>query len=182
MDPFIGQIMPWPIDYAPEGWVFCNGQILPIAQYQALFSLIGTIYGGDGRTTFALPDLRGRVVVGAGDGPTTSPYQLGQTGGVETVALNLAQMPAHVHASSGIPAYSGTGDAAVVPSPTASPARIAGSGMGVFLGSYSTNSNTTLEAGAPTGSTGQNQQHENRQPYLAVNYIIALNGIYPPRQ
>jgi microcystin-dependent protein len=180
-DPFIGQIMPWPIPFEPVGWAFCDGRLLQIQQYSPLFALIGTRYGGNGTTTFALPDLRGRVVLGAGDGPSTSPYNLADTGGAEQVALAATQMPAHSHTSSGIPAYAGAGDPATAPSPAASPARIPGTGMGVYLGSYSSNSNTSLKPGADTGLAGQGQQHENRQPYIALNFIIALEGVWPPR-
>src|SRR5262245_44407760 len=106
MDPFIGQLMLVPYNFAPRGWALCNGQILPIAQNTALFSLLGTTYGGNGQTTFALPDLRGRVPISSGQGPGLSNYDLGEVGGVETVTLTTTQMPAHGHpvsANSGDP-------------------------------------------------------------------------------
>ncbi len=100
MEPYIGQIQAFGFNFAPVGWAQCNGQLLPIAQYQALFSLLGTTYGGDGQTTFALPDLRGRSIVHYGSGPGLSPVQLGQNGGHETVTLTINQLPSHNHAVS----------------------------------------------------------------------------------
>jgi microcystin-dependent protein len=114
MEPFIGQIMMFGGSFAPRGWAFCEGQLLPISQNAALFSILGTTYGGDGRSTFALPDLRGRVAIHPGSGPGLSNYRLGEKGGVESVALNVNQIPAHSH---GISASNGTADSA---DPTAS--------------------------------------------------------------
>jgi len=180
-EPFIGQIMPWPVNFAPRNWAFCEGQILAINEFTSLFSLIQTTYGGDGVTNFKLPDLRGRVIVGMGQGPGLSNYPLGAMGGYEHVGLSSVQIPSHAHTSSGIPANSGDATVDVVPGPTAVPARVAGSGRGEYVASYSTTADTTLMPGANTGDAGGGQQHENRQPLLVINYIIALEGIYPSR-
>ena len=175
MEAFIGTIMAWPIAWAPEGWALCQGQTLNISQHQALFSLLGTTYGGNGTTTFALPNLAGRVIIGVGQGAGTSNYQLGQAGGVETVALSANQLPAHNHS---IPAN--TNPAGIsTPSATAvlSQAVTEDTGEGCKL--YTTAAaNSSI---APTGIAGQNAAHPNVQPYLALNYIICLNGLYPPR-
>lgn len=175
MDMYMGTIIAWPINFAPRGWMLCQGQILQIAQYSALFSLLGTTYGGDGRTTFALPDLRGRVPVGAGQGSGLSNYQMGQIGGAETVTLTDAQMPAHTHAQ---PAST---KAATVGQP--GPSTVPGAyekERGVYYNIYSPQSdaNTTL---APAGVAGGSQPHSNMQPYIALNYIICVEGIYPTR-
>ena len=166
MEPFIGEIRLVPFNFAPRGWAICDGQLLPINQNQALFALLGTEYGGDGRTTFALPDLRGRVALGAGQASSGSSYALGATGGQETVALTMRQLPGHshaVHASSG---------AATTKNPaTAFPAG---------GGAYAAQRNVRMKA-AMIGQTGGGEWHENRQPYLCLNYIIALQGIFPAR-
>lgn len=165
-EPFLGQIMIVPYNFAPRGWAFCAGQILPIAQNTALFSLLGTTYGGNGQTTFALPDLRGRVPLGAGQGPGLSNYTLGQVSGTEAETLIISQMPAHTHS---VKCSSDDAD-------TAKPADN-------FFGnapSYSTTSDTTMDA-AVVGNTGGSQPHNNIQPYLTLNFVIALEGIFPSR-
>jgi microcystin-dependent protein len=164
MDPFIGEIRLVSFNFAPKGWALCAGQLLPINQNQALFSLLGTYYGGDGRTTFALPDLRGRIPVGAGEPPAGSSYPLGATGGQETVGLTTGQLPAHAHA------VNASSAAATKKSPAA--AFPAGGGA------YAAEQNVRMKA-AMIGRTGGGEGHENRQPYLSLNYIIALQGIYP---
>jgi microcystin-dependent protein len=169
-DPFIGEIRLFPYDFAPRGWAFCNGQVLSISQNTALFALIGTIYGGDGRTTFALPDLRGRVAVSSGQGPGLSSYALGEGGGEEKVSLAEDQMPSHQHQ---MPVNA-----------TSSGSR---SPNNRYLGRVSTG---TAYAAAPSGKTlnpqaitpvGGGQPHENRPPHLTLNYCIALEGIFPAR-
>lgn len=157
-------------NFAPRNWAFCDGQLLPIAQNTALFSLLGTTYGGDGRTTFGLPDLRGRVPLhdGSGTGPGLSSYSLGQQGGLETVTLTAQQIPPHNHLqacssddpNSGSPA--GNFPAAVSPP------------------IYSSGANAAM-ANTAVGNAGGGQQHENRQPYLAINFCIALQGVFPSR-
>ncbi len=169
-EPFIGEIDLVAFDFAPKGYAVCQGQILSIQQNQALFALLGTTYGGNGVQTFALPDLRGRRIISSGQGPGLSPYSLGQVGGEETVTLTVPQMPAHTH----LPLASSAPAAVLSPS-------------GSFWGSVS---GTSLFSTAPTpaamapaaiGSTGGGQPHDNMQPYLVMNYIIALNGIFPSR-
>jgi microcystin-dependent protein len=173
IDQFIGEIDLVPFNFPPRGWAFCDGQLLPINQNQALFSLLGTTYGGDGRTTFALPDLRGRspVHVGGGAGPGLSPIALGEVGGVEVVTLNTGQIPAHNHMVN-VSAANGTSDN---PNNTI-PGRNA-SGVPDYS-SAAPNAQMAPGAIAPTGG---NQPHENRSPYLGLNYIIALEGIFPSR-
>jgi microcystin-dependent protein len=165
-EPFIGQLMLVPYNFAPRGWALCNGQILPIAQNTALFSLLGTTYGGNGQTTFALPDLRGRVPISSGQGPGLSNYSLGEVGGVESVTLNVNQMPAHNHT---IACHSGDPN-------DSSPANSLPAGGG----SYNTAANASMAQGMAS-SAGGNQPHENRHPYLVLNWIIALEGIFPSR-
>ena len=167
-EPFIGEIRLFPYTFAPRGWAFCHGQVLPIAQHTALFALLGTTYGGNGTVTFALPDLRGRVPVSAGQGPGLGEYFLGETGGAEQVALRVAQLPAHAHRM----AVNATSSAADSPDDR-------------FLGrtpresTYAaTSDGRRLNPGAITRSGG-GQPHENRPPHLVLNYCIALEGIFP---
>lgn len=164
MDPFIGEIRLVAFTFAPKGWAFCAGQLLPINQNQALFALLGTAYGGDGRTTFALPDLRGRVAVGMGESATGTDYPLGGSGGLESVKVTVGQLPSHSHA---VRANSG-------PSTTKNPV----ASVPAFGGAYAATQNAAMN-GAMLGNKGGGQAHENRQPYLSLNYIIALQGIFP---
>lgn len=168
-DPFIGNIRIFAGNFAPRGHAFCAGQLLPISQYDALFALIGTIYGGDGQTTFALPDLRGRAPMHFGQGPGLPNYVIGQAFGSETVTLTSAQLPAHTH-SLGASSAPGSG---------AGPA-------GAVWAQSSAGQNYAASAGTPMNAglvsvAGGNQPHENMPPSLAVNFIIALEGIFPPR-
>ncbi len=164
-EPFLGSILLFAGNFAPKGWAMCDGQILPISQNTALFSILGTTYGGNGTSNFALPDLRSRVPIGFGQGPGLSPYVEGQTGGVESVILTSGQLPGHQHVQPASNADEGTNrpNGAV-------PAR-----GGVYAAS------SDGSALAPTSIVGSNQAHENVQPYLAMNYIIALQGIFPSR-
>lgn len=173
-DPFLGQIIMFGGNFAPRGWALCDGQLLPISQYSALFSILGTTYGGDGRTTFALPDMRGRVSIHAGNGPGLSDYQLGQKGGSETNTLTTNQLPSHNHH---LNIYNGQGS-----SPEGSNKTLAGTGTTVPPeGTWTDNSpNATAESNA-VASTGGGQPVNNIQPYLTVNYIIALQGVFPSR-
>jgi microcystin-dependent protein len=164
MDTFIGEIRLVAFNFAPKGWAICAGQLLPINQNQSLFALLGTYYGGDGRTTFALPDLRGRVAVGAGQAPAGSDYPLGAAGGEETVKLTTRQLPAHAH-----PVQASSAAAT-----TKSPAAAFPAGGGAYAASQ----NVRMKP-AMIGRTGSGDQHENRQPYLGLTYIIALQGIFP---
>jgi len=174
MDPFIGQIILFAGNYAPQGWAFCNGQLLPIASYTALFSILGTTYGGNGVNNFALPDLRGRAPIHFGQGLGLSPYALGETGGVETVTLNAIQMPAHTHSVA--PAASSQKGNQGNPVGNV-PAVLSAQGRNEEM--YANAPNGSM-APVNTSSAGNGQPHENRQPYLAMNYIIALNGVFPP--
>lgn len=172
MEPFIAEIKLFAGNFAPLGWAFCEGQLLPINQNQALFSLLGTNYGGDGRTTFALPDLRGRVSVHPGAGPGLSQYRLGEKGGAETITLTAQQMPAHSHS---LNANTENGDTSDTPGSSLADTRGRDND---YMKSGAVN---TAMSASSIGSAGDGQAHENRQPYLAINYIIALQGIFPSR-
>ena len=164
MEPFLGEIRLVPFNFAPRGWAICAGQLLPINQNQALFALLGTTYGGNGQTTFALPDLRGRVAIGAGQAAGGSSYPLGGTGGEEAVKLTTGELPGHAHA------VHASSAAATTKNPSA--AFPAGGGA------YAPQRNVRMNP-AMIGRTGRGEAHENRQPYLSLNYIIALQGIFP---
>lgn len=166
-DPFIAEVRMVACNFAPAGWALCNGQILPISENEALFNLIGTTYGGDGVSTFGLPNFQGNVPVCMGSGAGGSSYVIGETGGQNQVTLTTAQLPAHVHpiGASGVAASTNT------PSPAVS--------LGVA---------STAAYGAPVNmgamgsqSVGGNQPHENQQPYLPLTFIISLFGIFPSR-
>ena len=163
--PFVGEIAIFAGNFAPSGWAFCDGQLLAIAEYDTLFSLIGTTYGGDGESTFALPDLRGRAPLGQGNGTT-----LGEMAGVETVALSILQLPAHTHPLA----------ASSLPGTTASPVGAVPADNGAGAGQYTASATGLVtQPDQNLGPVGGNQPHDNRQPYLVVNYIISLFGIYP---
>jgi microcystin-dependent protein len=157
-----------PYNFAPQGWAFCNGQIMSIAQNSALFSLLGTTYGGNGQTTFALPDLRGRVAISSGQGPGLQNYSLGEVAGSESVTLLSTQMPAHTHLVG-----ASTGSAQATPD-NAFP------GSDTSTQIYDLAASTTMNP-QMIQPAGGSQPHENRQPYLVLNYIIALQGVYPSR-
>jgi microcystin-dependent protein len=169
--PFVGQIIAVGFNFAPDGWLPCNGQLLPISQYDVLFNLIGTTYGGDGQTNFALPNLNGRVAVNQGAGPGLSNYVIGQQGGSESVTLTAGQNGGHAHL---LRASSQTGSTNV-PGTTVA---LAQSGQ-TLVDMYGTGATNTTLSGASIGLAGGNQPHENRQPFLTINYIIAWAGIYP---
>jgi microcystin-dependent protein len=171
MEPFIGQIMMVGFNFAPEGWAKCDGQLLSINQNQALFSLLGTQYGGDGETTFGLPDLRGRVPMHAGNGPGIPNHPIGQKAGEETTTLSLAQIPAHNHPVD-ITTSSAEGDTALPGGHS-----LAKSGSG----GYTTQATDTLLGGATSANAGSGQAHSNMQPYATVNFVIALVGIFPSK-
>jgi microcystin-dependent protein len=175
MDPFIGQIMLVGFNFAPRGWAFCDGQLFPIAQNSALFSLLGTTYGGNGTTHFALPDLRGRVPLGMGQGPGLTNRTIGEMSGVETVALAQSQMPTHTH-SMGVSSQNATaplGNGLVL-------ARSIDANGDAVKSAVSTSADTLLSAQS-IAPAGGNLPHQNMQPYTAMSYIIALEGIYPTR-
>jgi microcystin-dependent protein len=187
LQPYLSQIAPFGFGFAPKGWAPCAGQLLPINQNQALFALLGTTYGGDGRTTFALPDLRGRVAIGAGQGAGLSGYVIGQTGGSESITLGLTQMAAHTHAidASALTATEKCrGAAGNQRTPVGDVPAIEAAGVTATYSNAipdaSMNSGAVAMGGNVTsGIAGQGVAHENRQPYLAVTYCIALQGVFP---
>jgi microcystin-dependent protein len=170
-DPFIGQIQPFGFNFAPRGWAMCDGQLLPISSHSALFSLLGTFYGGDGRTTFALPDLRGRACLHLGSGPGLSPRTIGQKFGNESTTLGLSNLPSHTHA---LMAKDRKGNQQ---SPSGHVLAIDNGGD--FI--YTSEAPDVSMAGASVGSTGNSQAFNNMQPALVVNWCIALVGVYPSR-
>lgn len=172
-DPFLAEIRIFPFSFAPNGWAFCNGQLLPISQNTALFALLGTFYGGDGKSTFALPDLKGRIPLQPGIGQGQSPHELGEMGGAETVTLLPSEMPVHLHTMSALP------ETATVQAPAAGRA-IARSQN---TSAYQNNTTQALEAMASEtlALTGGSFPHNNLQPYLTLNFCIALFGEFPAR-
>lgn len=168
--PYLGEINLFAGNFAPNGWALCNGQLLPIAQNQALFSLLGTTYGGDGQVTFRLPDLRGRVAIHRGQGPGLSPRSLGAWGGLESWALNPEELPVHTHI---VRCSAATAN-------VANPAGLVPARNAASIPQWGTTVDATMGAGAIM-PTGGGQAHQNMQPYLVLNYIIALQGIFPSR-
>jgi|SRR5581483_7749037 len=165
--PYVGEIRIFAGNFAPAGWMFCDGQLLPISENETLFNLIGTTYGGDGQSTFALPDLRGRLPLhqGTGGGGT---YQLAEAGGAETVVLTINQIPSHSHTALASPNNASTADASgvVAQTPTYTP----------YISGVTP---TTPMATAAIASTGGSLPHNNFQPYQCLNYIISLFGVFP---
>lgn len=166
-NPFLGQILLVPYNFSPRFWAFCNGQLLSIAQNTALFALLGTTFGGNGQTTFALPDFRSRVPIHPGQGPGLSPYVLGQQGGSESVTLTLPQMPMHNHTLS---ANTSAANDTLPNNKFFSEGSI-----------YTSNAANAVMNPATIGVSGGSQPHPNIQPYLCINFIIALQGIFPSR-
>lgn len=174
-EPFVGEVRMFAGNFAPRGWAFCDGQLLAVSQNDALFSLLGTIYGGDGRTTFGLPDLRGRIPIHAGSGPGLSPRRLGAKAGSENETLTVNQLPSHRHD------WKATTTSASNRSPVGSP----------DTHSYAQPINTMVyRDGSPAlanmntamvSNTGGSRSHSNLQPFLCIHFIIALFGIYPSR-
>lgn len=178
MEPFVGEICLLPFNFAPRGWALCQGQLMPISQNTALFSLLGTTYGGDGKSTFALPDLRGRAAVSAGQGPGLSSYSLGETTGTPTVTLLAPEMPLHTHALTGT--LKASNSPAGATSPTggvfATP-----SGRDEYTEGPGTISLAADLIGGVSDGAGGNNAHSNMMPFLAINYCIALTGVFPQR-
>ncbi len=169
-EPFVGEIRMFAGNFAPRGWAFCDGQLLAVSQNDALFSLLGTIYGGDGRTTFGLPDMRGRIPIHAGSGPGLSPRRLGAKFGSENETLTVNQLPSHTHP------FQASGDLADQSDPTNN---LPGNSPSIDLyreGSPVINLNT-----AAVTNVGGSRSHTNLMPFLCINFIIALFGIYPSR-
>jgi len=177
--PYLGEMRLFAGNFAPRGWAFCNGQSLSISQNDALFALIGTIYGGDGQNTFNVPDLRGRVPLNQGQGPGLSTYTIGQVAGVETVTLSTAQMPAHSHA---LNATTATGSVTTPGSSVmlATPVE-AGVKTSLYVVPGTSAVNQAPMAPQSIGPVGGGQPHENMMPFQSINYIIALEGIFPSR-
>ncbi|MGK7909047.1 MAG: phage tail protein [Synechococcus sp.] len=175
-DPFIGEIRIFAGNFAPRDWAFCDGSLLQVDQNTALFSILGTTYGGNGRTTFGLPDLQGRVPMHAGTGPGLTQRRLGEKGGAETQAFTDAQMPSHTHAEVAVPQNRRTSSGTTTPTNHA---------LGLIDDSqdiYGDPNNLVAMASASIASTGGgSESRSNMQPFLAVNYVIALTGTYPQR-
>ena len=170
-EPFVGEIRMFAGNFAPRGWAFCEGQLLAVSQNDALFSLLGTIYGGDGRTTFGLPDLRGRLPIHAGSGPGLSPRRLGAKAGAESVTLTVNQLTSHSHE------WRAFSETATVNTPKNN--RLAATTAAI----YKNTSGSTIEQlnSNSMSDIGGSQSHTNLMPFLCVNFIIALFGIYPSR-
>jgi microcystin-dependent protein len=169
-DPFVAEIRIFPFNFAPKGWAFCDGQILPLSQNTALFSLLGTTYGGDGKSNFALPNVQGNAPMHPGQGPGLSLHDLGEIGGSETVSLLESEIPAHSH-----PLMASKSDA--IDTNTANELFAKGIGIGMYAapGPLTTLADTVIPP------AGGDQPHNNFQPYLTLNFCIALQGVFPPR-
>lgn len=185
-DPFIGQIVLFGGNFAPRNWAFCDGQLVAISQNSALFSILGTTYGGDGRTTFGLPDLRGRVPIGPRQGPGLTFYREGQKGGAEDVTLTQAEMPSHSHATNVQTTANMLAESR--PGTASTPAgNMLAAGTNIFRPNAVADDVTMdsamlqVDTTVTVNNAGGSQSHNNMQPYLAVNYIIALFGIFPSR-
>lgn len=199
-EPFLGTVMIWAPNFAPRGWAFCQGQLLAISSNTALFSLLGTVYGGNGQTTFALPNLQGRVPVGQGQSPGLGQYTLGQTSGTENVTLTSAQMPIHTHGATFTPTgnlgVDVTVNATTQPASSNSPQQdgqlgvvspggtrvyAAAGGTQVPLGGASAQLNGQVQGTVAVGPSGNSVPFSIVQPYQVLNYVIALEGVFPSR-
>lgn len=172
-DPFVAEIRIFPFNFAPSGWAFCNGQLMPISQNTALFSLLGTFYGGDGKATFALPDLQGRAAMHPGQGPGLSLHDIGEQGGSDQVTLLQSELPSHVHSlqAAGNNATQGT----------LTPNAALGTTTGGALYQTQTGSNLVPMSANALTPVGGGLPHNNMQPYLTLNFCIALQGVFPAR-
>jgi microcystin-dependent protein len=171
MDPFLAEIRIFPFNFAPKGWAFCDGQILPLSQNTALFSLLGTTYGGDGRSNFALPNLQGNAPMHPGQGPGLSLHDLGETGGSDTVTLLESEIPSHAHN------WNASNQDGTVQGPAL---QLTAGGVGGIT-PYAAPSAMTAMSAQMIAPAGGDQPHNNMQPYLTLNFCIALQGVYPPR-
>ena len=169
-EPFVGQIIAVGFNFAPVGWAICDGSLLPISQYSTLFNLIGTTFGGDGQSTFGLPDLRGRAALGMGQGAGLQSYGLGQSGGAESVTLSSGQVGSHTHALAA---------AATATTPTPGPSVVLGTPAAADPIYVTSGTGATLTSAAVAPTAGGGLPHGNRQPSLTITYIISLFGIYP---
>jgi len=171
VDPFVAEIRIFPFNFAPKGWAFCSGQILPLSQNTALFSLLGTTYGGDGKSTFALPNMQGSAPMQPGQGPGLSLHDLGETGGSDTVSLLESEIPSHSHALR----------AATDPADNNFPTAAMSLANSQKEFAYATSGTNVLMAAQALAPAGGDQPHNNMQPYLTLNFCIALQGVFPPR-
>jgi len=176
IDPFVAQIALYPYNFAPTGWAQCNGQLLPISQNTALFSLVGTFYGGDGKSTFALPDLQGRCPIHTGQGQGLSERFLGEQGGSDSVTLLVSEIPFHAHT---VQAALKTGGTAETANPINNYPAVATANL--YSDAPGSDSMTTLNVDVQIQPTGGSLPHNNMQPYLTINYCIALQGVFPQR-
>lgn len=172
-DPFVAEIRIFPFNFAPKGWAWCDGQLLPLSQNTALFSLLGTTYGGDGKSTFALPDLQGRAPMHPGQGPGLSLHDLGETGGSETVSLLESEIPSHSHS------LRANSDFADVQTPT--PNRSLARSQNASAYQTTVNQNLTTLNPQTLSPAGGDQPHNNMMPYLTCYFCIAMQGVFPPR-
>ena len=171
MNPFVAEIRIFPFNFAPKGWAFCDGQILPLSENTALFSLLGTTYGGDGKSNFALPNLQNSAPLQQGQGPGLSLYDLGEQSGSEYITLLTSEMPSHTHTISG--------DATPLNAKQVSPSgNVPGAPPGLTL--YAATTNTTMNP-SMLSVAGGSQPHNNMMPFLTLNFCIALQGVFPPR-
>jgi microcystin-dependent protein len=170
-NPFVAEIRVFPFNFAPKGWAFCDGQLLPISQNTALFSLLGTTYGGDGKSNFALPNMQGNAPMHPGQGPGLSLHDLGETGGSETVTLLESEIPNHPHSMMGN----------VNPSNLATPSPVRSLARAAPGFAYTSSQSTTPLADQAIAPAGGDQPHNNMQPYLTLNFCIALQGVFPAR-
>ena len=173
MDPFVAEIRIFPFNFAPKGWAFCDGQILPLSQNTALFSLLGTTYGGDGKSNFALPDMQGNSPMHPGQGPGLSLHDLGETGGSETVSLLESEIPSHTHV------LMAQNQAANLDAPGSD--RTYSRSSGGFAYKPAPVTTVVQMSDSMIAPAGGDQPHNNLQPYLTLNFCIALQGVYPPR-
>jgi microcystin-dependent protein len=171
-DPFVAEIRMFPFNFAPKGWAFCNGQLLPISQNTALFALLGTFYGGDGKSTFALPNLQGSAPIHTGEDQSNVSWDLGQIGGTETVTLLESEIPAHIHN------IRAAEEPATLLPPGPDRVLSRSSGANAYLNPPGALVSMAPQALSPTGGS---QPHNNMQPYLTVNFNIALQGVFPQR-
>jgi microcystin-dependent protein len=172
-NPFVAEIRIFPFNFAPTGWAFCDGQILPLSQNTALFSLLGTTYGGDGKSNFALPNMQGNAPMHPGQGPGLSLHDLGETGGSDTVTLLESEIPSHSHALMAV------NNVPLVNNPT--PSTGIARSVGGDLYQTTTNSSIVQMSDNTVAPAGGDQPHNNLMPYLTLNFCIALQGVFPPR-